>query len=285
MATIDLGKIRFNWQGAYNNSTAYVQNDCVSSSGNSYICKLASTGNAVSNGTYWDLMSSAGTNGTDLTSTLSAQGDVLYRDGSGLQRLAKPASDQFLKNTSGGVVSWADAGGGSLTLISSVTASNSASVNFTSGITSTYDTYVVYGEGIVPAEDDREMGMRTSTDGGSSFDSSSGNYNWILNEYQTASLAGGDSASDTSGKMCAAGIGNASGESFNFKAYIHAPSNASLQTLIDGESVFMRATGVLRHNRFSIRRISAADVDAIQFIMSSGNITSGRFSLFGIAHS
>ena len=49
MATVDLGKIRFNWTGAYNNSTAYVANDVVSSGGNSYVCKLASTGNAVSN--------------------------------------------------------------------------------------------------------------------------------------------------------------------------------------------------------------------------------------------
>jgi len=176
------------------------------------------------------------------------------------------------------------AAGGSLTLISSVTASGSASVNFTSGITSTYDTYVVYGEGIVPAEDDRELYIRTSTDGGSSFDNSSGNYNWIINEYETGSYAGSNSASDASGRMVVAGIGNASGESINFKMYIHAPSNAALQTFMDGEVVFMRATGVMRHNRFGVRRISAADVDAIQFIMGSGNITSGRFSLFGIAH-
>jgi hypothetical protein len=54
-------------------------------------------------------MSSAGTNGTngtDLTSTLTTQGDIVYRDGSGLQRLAKPTSDKFLQNTSGGVLSW-----------------------------------------------------------------------------------------------------------------------------------------------------------------------------------
>jgi hypothetical protein len=107
MATVDLGKIRFNWTGAYNNSTAYVANDVVSSGGNSYICKLASTGNAVSNGTYWDLMSQAGTNGsngtngTDLGTVLTTQGDVAYRDGSGLQRLAKGTASQQLRMNSG----------------------------------------------------------------------------------------------------------------------------------------------------------------------------------------
>ena len=116
MATIDLGKIRFNWQGAYNNSTAYVVNDVVSSGGNSYICKLASTGNAVSNGTYWDLMSQAGTNGTngtDVGTVITTQGDILYRDGSGLQRLAKgTASQQLAMNSSANAPEWITAGGG-----------------------------------------------------------------------------------------------------------------------------------------------------------------------------
>lgn len=118
MATIDLGKIRFNWQGAYNNSTAYVVNDVVSSGGNSYICKLASTGNAVSNGTYWDLMSQAGTNGTngtDVGTVITTQGDVLYRDGSGLQRLAKgTASQQLAMNSSANAPEWITPSGGGL---------------------------------------------------------------------------------------------------------------------------------------------------------------------------
>ena len=113
MSTLNLGKIRFNWAGAYNNSTAYVANDVVSSGGNSYICILASTGNAVSNATYWSIMSSAGTNGTngtngtDLGTVLTAQGDVVYRDGSGLQRLAKgTASQQLRMNSSANAPEW-----------------------------------------------------------------------------------------------------------------------------------------------------------------------------------
>jgi hypothetical protein len=49
-------------------------------------------------------MSSAGTNGTDgtdLTTTLTTQGDILYRDGSGLQRLAKGTAGSVLKINSG----------------------------------------------------------------------------------------------------------------------------------------------------------------------------------------
>ena len=98
MATINLGAIKFNWKGAYNNSTAYVVDDVVSSGGSSYVCILASQGNAVSNGTYWQIMAEGG----DVATTLTTQGDVLYRDGSGLQRLAAGTSGQFLKTQGSG---------------------------------------------------------------------------------------------------------------------------------------------------------------------------------------
>jgi hypothetical protein len=50
---------------------------------------------------YWEQMSAAGTDGTDLTTTLTTEGDILYRDGSGLQRLAKGTAGQLLQINSG----------------------------------------------------------------------------------------------------------------------------------------------------------------------------------------
>ena len=113
MATINLGNIKFNWKGTYAGGTAYVVDDVVSYSGSSYICKLASTGNLPTNGTYWDVMSQAGTNGTDVGTTITTQGDLLYRNGSGLQRLAAGTSGQVLQTGgSGANPSWVDASGG-----------------------------------------------------------------------------------------------------------------------------------------------------------------------------
>jgi hypothetical protein len=92
MATINLGAIKFNWKGAYAGGTAYTVDDVVSSGGSSYVCILASTGNAVSNATYWSIMAQTGTNGTngtDVGTIITTEGDLLYRDGSGLHRLAK----------------------------------------------------------------------------------------------------------------------------------------------------------------------------------------------------
>ena len=44
------------FRGAYNNATAYTPDDIVTSGGTSYICILASTGNAVTNTTYWNVL-------------------------------------------------------------------------------------------------------------------------------------------------------------------------------------------------------------------------------------
>lgn len=98
MATIDLGKIKLVWKGAYNNGTAYTPDDVVSSGGSSYICIAASTGNAVTNTTYWNVLAEGG----DVASTLTTQGDILYRDGSGLQKLAAGTSGQYLKTQGSG---------------------------------------------------------------------------------------------------------------------------------------------------------------------------------------
>ena len=118
MATVNLGSIKFKWKGTYAGGTAYTIDDVVSYNGSSYICIQASTGNLPTNATYFEQMSSAGTNGTngtDLTSTLTAQGDIVYRDGSGLAKLGAGTSGQVLQTGGTGAnPSWVDASGGKI---------------------------------------------------------------------------------------------------------------------------------------------------------------------------
>ena len=106
MATIDLGKIKLVWRGTYNNGTAYTVDDVVqyTDSGlvSSYICTTNSTGNAPSSsGTAHGSWAYLAKGGSTYTSTLTTQGDVLYRDGSGEARLAKGTAGQALKMNSG----------------------------------------------------------------------------------------------------------------------------------------------------------------------------------------
>ena len=105
MATVNLGSIKFKWKGTYSGATAYTIDDVVEYNGSSYICILASTGNLPTNATYFEQMSSAGTNGTngtDLGTTLTTQGDIVYRDGSGLQRLGAGTAGQVLQTGGAG---------------------------------------------------------------------------------------------------------------------------------------------------------------------------------------
>lgn len=101
MAQVDIGKIKIVWKGAWDSSTAYTVDDAVSHSGNSYICIQAGTNQNPSSATaYWQIMASAGTNGTDadlLNIASTAQGDIYYNNGSAIARLAPGTSGQFLK--------------------------------------------------------------------------------------------------------------------------------------------------------------------------------------------
>jgi hypothetical protein len=115
MATVNLGSIKFNWKGTYAGATAYKIDDVVEYNGSSYISIQAGTGNLPTDTAYWELMSQKGTNGTDgtdLTSTLTTQGDILYRDGSGLQRLGAGTAGQALVTGGAGAnPSWSSVGG------------------------------------------------------------------------------------------------------------------------------------------------------------------------------
>ena len=107
MATLNLGRIKPVFQGAYNNSTAYVVDDIVTFGDETFICIQASTGNATSNASYWTKLAAKGTDGTDVGTTITTQGDILYRDGSGLQRLAAGTAGQVLQTGgSGANPSW-----------------------------------------------------------------------------------------------------------------------------------------------------------------------------------
>ena len=105
IATIDLGKIKFKWRGAYNAATAYSVDDVVSHQGSSFVCTSASTGNAPLVGsTYWELMALGG-NPSDI---LTTKGDLLVRGTAGLERLPLGAAGKVLAVGQNGMPIWKD---------------------------------------------------------------------------------------------------------------------------------------------------------------------------------
>jgi len=108
MATVNIGRLKFKWQGNYSSGTAYVVDDVVylTSTGSSYVCINDSTGNAPTNTSYWQKMAQ----GSDLGSLSGlTQGDIVYYNGTDWTRLAAGTSGQFLKtNGSGANPVWDD---------------------------------------------------------------------------------------------------------------------------------------------------------------------------------
>lgn len=81
MATVNLGRIKPQWQGTYASETSYVIDDMVSYNNSSYICKLATQGNLPTNTTYWDVLSLKGVDGDTLPSQTGNAGKALVTDG------------------------------------------------------------------------------------------------------------------------------------------------------------------------------------------------------------
>ena len=202
-----------------------------------------------------------------------------------------PTSDgtanQVLTTNGSGTLSLADAGGGAWNFINSTTVSGTvSSIDITSGIDSTYDMYVLELIKVEPAATGgRSMYLRTSTDGGSTFDTSGYSYGSGTITDASASVAISSSTSDSFINLSDAGLGSNAGEFLTGFIYLVKPSEAAnfvcfwdLAGLTYPTSQALRVFG-------SGQRETAADVDAIRIYMSSGNIVSGTVRLYGIANS
>ena len=172
---------------------------------------------------------------------------------------------------------------GGWVLIDTKTASTSASVQFTTGITTKFTRYAFVFSNVTLATNQAGLLIQLSTNGGSSY----------LNTGYISSVFGGSGAAGTAGSTSTAGyllsLSGANGY----------PSNASfgqgsgiIYDLTTGGTPQMTAhtchpnTGAantLITNGCVANGPSATTANALQFIATSGNITTGTFSLYGIS--
>ena len=200
------------------------------------------------------------------------------------------------RDTVQGILDLVPASSGSHVLLQTQSASASATINFVNGsggaiINSTYKKYIIELIDIVPATDDVQLFFRTSTDGGSTYDAGASDYAWIHAGARAAAsnnLVAGDIA-DSEVEMTASGatngVGNAAGESLSGRITIYNPAGTSVNKLFDFDVSYMTAAGSGAIARISGTgtRLATADIDAVRFLFSSGNITSGTFKLYGVS--
>ena len=92
MAELDLGKIKFTWQGTWTGGSSYEKDDIVYRDGSAWIAINSSTNvqPSTANNAYWEKIAQ----GSDLGSLSGlAAGDLIYYDGSDFVRL--PAGNAY----------------------------------------------------------------------------------------------------------------------------------------------------------------------------------------------
>jgi len=167
--------------------------------------------------------------------------------------------------------------GGGFEFISSSDASGSANLSFTGFDATKYDSYKFIFHNVIPATDNVSLYMRTSTDGGTNYDSGGSdyqNYNDNRAFMLITSAAAGSAANETG--VCG-------------EVTVFAP-HLTQYTRVNAAVTYANTSGAVYHQYHvdpysAFIRLSAADVDAAQFLYSSGNIETGTITMYGIVNS
>jgi hypothetical protein len=188
------------------------------------------------------------------------------------------------------VTSFANASGGTLILLSTQTASNSATISFTTGLDSTYDAYEFHYINIKPASDGVSFQFNGSTDSGSNYNvtKTTTSFQAYHNQADTVTGLGYDTRFDLA-------------QSTSYQPLINEIMNASDKNGCGVVQIFNpSSTTYVKHfisvaNNTSSGSYCIADfiagymnttsaVNAIRFQMSSGNFD-GTIKLYGVKKS
>ena len=177
---------------------------------------------------------------------------------------------------------------GEMKFISKATASASATIDFTSGIDSTYKEYVFYFNNLHPSNDGVDITFNLSTDGGSNYNVSK--VTTYVTAYQLESDATQGLVYDSAnGDMVGTGfanihrdLGNGNDESLSGYFHLFNPSSSVFvkHFMSSSNLVQLNDQCIVAHVGGYGNTINP--IDAIRFKASSGNIDSGEIILFGI---
>lgn len=165
------------------------------------------------------------------------------------------------------------------------TASSSATIDFALDSYTEYRHFLVVMEHVIPATDTQDLWALFSTDGGSTFANSAGNYSYAGLGETTAAFITNVSASAAQIELngSADQLGNQANEYYNARVWITLPNSTAQRPTIRCEAEYSSAvTARLTVFTSTGNRLNAEDITDIRFRMASGNITSGTFTLYGL---
>jgi hypothetical protein len=174
-------------------------------------------------------------------------------------------------NGAGALPSWASSGGGlGNVLLSTATASASSTLDFTTGIDGTYSLYTfVYTNIVLSNGGPIYFAIRTSSNGGSSYDSGANNYK----------SSAGASLTYIPLFVLASPAANAPNTLSGYVTLAN-PSETSLYKVFYGVVSIATSSGGSEVSGAS--RTSTSAINAVQFFPTAGTITSGTIKLYGV---
>lgn len=189
------------------------------------------------------------------------------------------------------VTSFANASGGTLILLSTQTASNSATISFTSGLSSTYDAYEFHFINVKVATDATDFRFQGSTNGGSTYGVTVTDnfFQAYLAENNTSGIveyaSSRDIAQGTFDIILTNGVKNDADNAITGTLQIFNPSSTTyVKHYISRCSSNWDGVGEMDTYKGGYFNTTSA-INAIQFKMGSGNIVDGVFKLYGLKKS
>jgi len=171
---------------------------------------------------------------------------------------------------------------GALVLVEQHTASNSAQLDFTTAITSTYDDYMVEFVSIILATDDAGVKLLCSTDGGASYDTSA-IYDSVFQYVSTNNSFGSAGTTSQTFMDLSGNSDNAATGGMNGFVRFAGPLSTTRYKSFHGHLNYAHDTvGWIFVMRGCLYRNTSA-VNALRFIPGSGNIASGTIRIYGFA--
>jgi len=171
---------------------------------------------------------------------------------------------------------------GSMILLQTQTVSSAvAQVDFTSNL-GTYDTVRIVYSGVSPSSDDNNLRLRVSTDGGSSYLTSTYNCSGY---YVYSGGSNADYGNDTGFHRLGGNYGNASGENVSGYVELNNLSSTSLHKTVQSFTVGVHDLGHGLGSWMSCIIAQTSAINGVRFYFGSDNITAGKFSLYGIERS
>lgn len=168
--------------------------------------------------------------------------------------------------------------------IESGTVSSASSLDITD-LSSDYRAYLLVFDDLVAATDGVELWMRTDADNGASFESGASDYAFVRNvtvggDTDSNTPVGNDSTTEI--PLTSAGIGNnaTTNECVGWIT-IHNPMSSGDRTKITYQMTVFSSGNDLQSYYGGGQRNNAEANNAIQLLMSSGNIASMNYTLYG----